>query len=76
MEYHGAFVLHHVQLASGRTLRSWQPHNVRYPVGATVAVTVAPGTSPTLLVGDRAVTSPPANSVRTGPSPGSQAWTP
>ncbi len=69
VEYHGAFVLHHVQLASGRTLRSWQPHNVRYPVGATVAVTVAPGTSPTLLVGDRAVTSPPANSVRTGPSP-------
>ena len=69
VEYHGAFVLHHIQLASGRTLRSWQRHDVRYPVGTAVAVTVAAGTSPTLLVGDRAVTSPPPNSVRTGQSP-------
>ncbi|MFI7481236.1 ABC transporter ATP-binding protein [Kocuria sp. M1R5S2] len=62
VEYHGAFVLHHVRLASGRTLRSWQPHTVRHPVGAPVAVTVAAGTTPTLLVGDRAVTAPPPRS--------------
>ncbi|WP_434992066.1 ABC transporter ATP-binding protein [Arthrobacter sp. Ld5] len=64
VEYHGAFVLHHVALASGRTLRSWQPHDVRHPVGTAVTVTVAPGTSPTLLVGDRAVTTPPRNAPR------------
>jgi iron(III) transport system ATP-binding protein len=62
VEYHGAFVLHHVRLASGRTLRSWQPHNVRHPVGTAVAVTVAAGTTPTLLVDDRAVTTPPPGS--------------
>ena len=59
VEYHGAFVLHKVQLASGSTLRSWQPHSVRYPVGTRVAVTVVPGITPTLLAGDRAITSPP-----------------
>ncbi|MHA7282017.1 ABC transporter ATP-binding protein [Arthrobacter sp. TMS2-4] len=64
VEYHGAFVLHHVTLASGRTLRSWQRHDVRHPVGTPVTVTVAPGTSPTLLVGDRAVTTPPRNAPR------------
>ncbi|MCU1632802.1 MAG: transporter [Micrococcaceae bacterium] len=64
LEYHGAFVLHHVTLASGRTLRSWQPHDVRYPVGTPVTVTVAAGTHPTLLVGDRAVTTPPRNAPR------------
>ncbi|MEX5256514.1 ABC transporter ATP-binding protein [Kocuria arenosa] len=62
VEYHGAFVLHHVRLASGRTLRSWQPHNVRHPVGTPVAVTVTAGTTPTLLVDDRAVTAPPPRS--------------
>ncbi len=66
VEYHGAFVLHHVQLASGRTLRSWQPHSVRFPVGTAVTVTVAAGTSPTLLIGDDAVTSPPGNAPRDG----------
>ncbi|BBE21903.1 ABC transporter [Arthrobacter sp. MN05-02] len=64
VEYHGAFVLHHVRLASGRTLRSWQPHDVRYPVGTAVAVSVAAGTSPTLLVGDQAVTAPPGTTGR------------
>jgi iron(III) transport system ATP-binding protein len=59
VEYHGAFVLHTVRLGSGRTLRSWQAHSVRYPVGTNVAVTVVPGVSPTLLVGDTAVTAPP-----------------
>jgi iron(III) transport system ATP-binding protein len=59
VEYHGAFVLHTVRLGSGRTLRSWQPHAVRHPVGTPVAVGVVPGITPTLLVGDQAVTSPP-----------------
>jgi iron(III) transport system ATP-binding protein len=63
VEYHGAFVLHTVRLASGRTLRSWQPHAVRHPVGTAVSVTVVPGITPTLLVGDEAVTAPP---IRTG----------
>ena len=60
VEYHGAFVLHTVRLDSGRTLRSWQTHAVRYPVGTPVAVSVVPGISPTLLVGDDAVTAPPS----------------
>jgi iron(III) transport system ATP-binding protein len=60
VEYHGAFVLHTVRLASGRTLRSWQTHAVRYPVGTPVAVSVVAGLSPTLLVGDAAVTAPPS----------------
>ena len=69
VEYHGAFVLHYVTLASGRTVRSWQPHSVRHPIGTAVAVTVAPGTSPTLLLGDRAITSPPPGStLKQGPA--------
>ena len=59
VEYHGAFVLHTVCLPSGRTLRSWQPHAVRHAVGTAVAVSVVAGITPTLLVGDEAVTSPP-----------------
>jgi iron(III) transport system ATP-binding protein len=60
VDYHGAFVLHTVRLASGRTLRSWQPHAVRHAVGTAVRVGVVPGLTPTLLVGDEAVTEPPA----------------
>ena len=59
VEYHGAFVLHTVRLASGRTLRSWQPHSVRHPVGARVDVSVVPGVTPTLLRGEVAVPGPP-----------------
>ena len=51
--------LHTVQLASGRTLRSWQPHGVRHPVGTAVAVSVVPGITPTQHVGDEAGTQPP-----------------
>ncbi len=60
VEFHGAFVLHTVRLASGRTLRSWQPHSVRHPVGTRVAVSVVPGVTPTLLQGDNAVKGPPS----------------
>ncbi len=59
VEYHGAFVLHTVRLPSGQTLRSWQPHSVRHPVGTQVVASVVPGLTPTLLVGDRAVSAPP-----------------
>ena len=59
VEYHGAFVLHTVRLASGQTLRSWQPHAVRHPVGTPVHVSVVPGVTPTLLVGDEAIRHPP-----------------
>jgi iron(III) transport system ATP-binding protein len=60
VEYHGAFVLHTVRLASGRTLRSWQQHAVRYPVGTPVDASVVAGVTPTLMVGDNAVVAPPA----------------
>jgi len=60
VEYHGAFVLHTVRLASGRTLRSWQTHAIRYAAGTPVVVSVVPGINPTLLVGDAAVTAPPS----------------
>ena len=59
VEYHGAFVLHTVELASGRTVRSWQPHAVRHPVGSRVRVSVVAGVTPALFVGERAVTEPP-----------------
>jgi iron(III) transport system ATP-binding protein len=62
VEYHGAFVLHTVRLLSGQTLRSWQPHTVRHPVGTPVEVGVVPGVTPTLLIGDCAVSEPPAPS--------------
>jgi iron(III) transport system ATP-binding protein len=60
VEYHGAFVLHTVRLPSDRLVQSWQPHSVRHPVGTPVDVSVVPGVTPTLLVGDRAVTEPPS----------------
>ncbi|WP_353951871.1 ABC transporter ATP-binding protein [Knoellia sp. S7-12] len=53
VEYHGAFVLHTVRLASGRTLRSWQPHSVRHAVGTEVEVSLVPGIVPSLLDGER-----------------------
>ena len=59
VEYHGPFVLHTVRLESGRTLRSWQPHAVRHAIGAKVEVSVVAGITPTLLIGDTAITEPP-----------------
>jgi iron(III) transport system ATP-binding protein len=60
VDYHGAFVLHSVRLPSDRVIQSWQPHSVRHPVGTRVSVSVVPGVTPTLLVGDAAVTRPPS----------------
>ncbi|MDP3892825.1 ABC transporter ATP-binding protein [Nocardioides sp.] len=72
VEYHGAFVLHTVRLGSGRTLRSWQQHSVRHPVGTTVKVTVVPGVTPVLLEGENAISGPlPSAAAGTvGPSSG------
>ena len=53
VEYRGAFVLHTVRLASGRTVRSWQPHSVRYPVGTEVLASIVLGIIPSVLVGER-----------------------
>ena len=64
VEYHGAFVLHEVRLASGRTLRSWQQHGVRHAVGTPVAVSVVAGARPVLLAGDEALTEPPTSARR------------
>jgi iron(III) transport system ATP-binding protein len=58
VDYRGPFVLHTLRLASGRTVRSWQPHSVRHLVGTRAEVTVVPGETPTLLVDDLAVTEP------------------
>jgi len=60
VEYHGAFVLHTVELASGRSLRSWQPHSVRLAVGTAVEVSLVPGIVPSLLDGERTLTDSPS----------------
>jgi iron(III) transport system ATP-binding protein len=64
VEYHGAFVLHHVRLPSGRTVRSWQQHGVRLEPGTPVDVTVVPGSRPVLLSGDTALFAPPDSARR------------
>lgn len=73
VEYHGAFVLHTVRLASGRTLRSWQAHMVRHPVGTPVDVSVVPGITPTLLIGDVAVVEPPGREALARSAPAGSA---
>jgi len=64
VEYHGAFVLHHVRLPSGRSVRSWQQHGVRLEPGTPVDVTVVPGSRPVLLSGDTALFAPPDSARR------------
>ncbi|MQA86389.1 MAG: ATP-binding cassette domain-containing protein [Streptosporangiales bacterium] len=56
-EFQGAFVLYRVALASGRIVRSLQPHTAVYPVGTRVAVTLQHGHTPTVMVGDDAVSA-------------------
>lgn len=60
VEYHGAFVLHHVRLPSGRTVRAWGQHGTRLAPGTVVSVGVVAGARPVLLSGDTALTAPPA----------------
>ncbi len=54
-EFQGACTLYTVRLPSGRTVRSLQPHTVRYPVGAAVQVGLADQVAPTVLVDGEAV---------------------
>lgn len=42
----------------GRSPRH-QPHSVRHPVGTPVTVSVVPGMTPTLMVGEDSVSQPP-----------------
>jgi iron(III) transport system ATP-binding protein len=58
LEYHGPFVLHVVRLGSGRTVRSWQYHGVRHPVGTRVAVSMVPRARPVILAADTAAPRP------------------
>ena len=68
VEYRGAFVLHTVRLASGRTVRSWQPHSVRLALGSVVEVGFVPGIIPSLLVGERTLRDLPALPASTTPA--------
>jgi iron(III) transport system ATP-binding protein len=54
-EFQGGFVLHTVQLPSGRTLRALRPHNAAYPVGTTLSAELAHGHPPAVLAGETAL---------------------
>ncbi|CAM3522530.1 ABC transporter ATP-binding protein [Nocardioides dubius] len=49
VEYHGAFTLATVQLASGARVRSWLPPHTAHRVGERVSAGLAPGARPVLL---------------------------
>lgn len=61
-EFQGAFIVYRVDLASGRTVRSLQPHTAAYPIGAPVTVELTHGHVPTVLLGDEAVGDKTADS--------------
>jgi iron(III) transport system ATP-binding protein len=48
-EFQGGFVLYTVRLASGRSLRSLQPHTADYRIGERVAVRLSPAHQPAVL---------------------------
>ena len=50
-EFQGGFVLHTVALASGRKLRSLQPHTTHFAVGTRVHAVLTPGHPPAVLRG-------------------------
>jgi iron(III) transport system ATP-binding protein len=54
-EFQGGFVLHTVELPSGRTLRALQPHTAAFPVGTRLTAELATGHPPAVLAGDVAV---------------------
>ncbi|MBA0124354.1 ABC transporter ATP-binding protein [Haloechinothrix sp. YIM 98757] len=56
-EFQGGFVLHTVTLASGRRLRSLQPHTACYPIGTRLRAVLAHGHPPAVLNGDESGTS-------------------
>jgi len=53
-EFHGGFILYEVELASGRRLRSLQPHTVTLEAGASVEVVLDHGHPPAVLHRERA----------------------
>ncbi len=54
-EFQGAFVLYTVALASGRTLRSLQPHTAGFATGTPLVAGLAHGHRAAVLAGDQAV---------------------
>ncbi|MGH4023923.1 MAG: ABC transporter ATP-binding protein [Pseudonocardiaceae bacterium] len=54
-EFQGAFVLYTVALASGRTIRSLQPHTVALPAGAPLVAELAHGHRATVMSGGTAI---------------------
>ncbi len=51
-EFQGAFVLYTVALASGRTVRSLQPHTAGFAAGTPLIAELAHGHRPAVLTGD------------------------
>ncbi|MGH4017292.1 MAG: ABC transporter ATP-binding protein [Pseudonocardiaceae bacterium] len=58
-EFQGAFVLYTVALASGRTIRSLQPHTAVFPAGTPLIAELAHGHHATVMAGDQAVQPAP-----------------
>ncbi|MQA17127.1 MAG: ATP-binding cassette domain-containing protein [Pseudonocardiaceae bacterium] len=54
-EFQGAFVLYTVVLASGRTVRSLQPHTAAFTSGTPLVAELAHGHRPAILAGDESV---------------------
>lgn len=57
-EFQGGFILYEVEMASGRRLRSLQPHTVKLEPGSRVEAMLDHGHVPALLSHGRAVTTP------------------
>jgi iron(III) transport system ATP-binding protein len=60
-EFQGGFVLHTLELPSGRTVRALLPHTAAHPVGTLLTAELAPGHPPAVLTGGE-VTPPRATS--------------
>jgi iron(III) transport system ATP-binding protein len=58
VEFQGAFVLHTLVLASGRRVRSLQPHTVEAQAATRVRARLDPGHAPAVLRGEQAVAGP------------------
>ncbi len=57
-EFQGAFVLYTVELPSGRTIRSLQPHTAGFATGTALVASLAHGHRAAVLVGDEAIATP------------------
>lgn len=63
VEYHGAYTLHELRLASGRRIRSRQPGK-RFDVGTTVRARVLPDVRPVVMTIGAALSADPAAALR------------